>query len=1052
MVQNSSKIRIPTIILLACGTIAATIGASSQPPSKGDERFSQALFQGMKWRNIGPHRGGRSVAVAGIRSEPDTYYFGAVGGGVWKTGDAGETWKNVSDDQLGTSSVGAIAVAPSDPNVVYVGMGEHAIRGVMTSHGDGVYRSVDAGRTWTHLGLPSSRAISRIRIHPNNPDLVYVAVQGAPYGPSEERGVYRSSDGGQNWERLLYVGDTAGAADLAMDPRNPRILYAAFWDHLRQPWEVRSGGAGSGFYKSTDGGNNWEAINNGLPDLLGKLSIDVSADSDRLYAIVEADPGGGLYRSDDAGKKWTLVNESWTIRARAWYYIEVFADPLNRDVVYVLDAPMTKSVDGGKTFTTIRTPHGDHHDLWINPEHSNIMINANDGGANISFDGGQIWSTQQNQPTAQFYRVNTDNRFPYFVYGGQQDNSSVAIASRSRGGGIGWQDWYGVGGCESAYTGFDKDNPRYVYAGCYMGIITEWDASTRTTRNVMAYPVMPAAVPPLEMKYRFNWNAPILVSKHDSRVVYHAANVVLKTVDRGVSWQEVSPDLTRDDKEKQGPGGAPITNEGAGGEIYNTIYYLAESPHDGGTLWAGSDDGLVHVTRDGGNHWENVTPPGIGESMINAIEVSPHDPAKAYLAVNRYKFNDFTPLAFKTQDYGKTWNRISDEIPPDHWVHVVREDPGKSGLLYLGTESGMFVSFDDGQQWQLLQLNLPLTPINDLQVAHGDLVAATSGRSFWILDDLSPLRQLSDEVASAESYLFAPTSVERFYSGGSGNSDPRAGQNRANAYLDFHVAKMPEDGIVLEIIDDDGNVIRRIRGEKEAGEAERPISSRDPRPLEIKEGMNRIAWDLRHDPIRPVPGLYVFGSLQGAKVIPGTYQVRLTAGESTLSRPFELRPDPRVQVSPRDYLAQRDFLRRISADLEAIHDAVLRLRDARQQIKAVMTRAEAIQTSDGPAMEAGRELVDRLDALEDVLVQKRTVDGQTVINFPMQLNQFYIYLRSAVDSGEAGVTQGARDRFADLSQQWVDLQGQLDRLLGQGLSQFNDLAKSIPAVFLKEPR
>ncbi len=608
-----------------------------------------------------------------------------------------------------------------------------------------------------------------------------------------------------------------------------------------------------------------------------------------------------------------------------------------------------------------------------------------------------------------------------------------------------------MGGCESAYTGFDRDNPRYVYAGCYMGQITEWDGSTQATRNVMAYPVLPAAVPPLELKYRFNWNAPILVSQHDPSVDYHTANVVLRTLDRGASWVEISPDLTRDDEEKQGPGGAPITNEGAGGEIYSTIYYLAESPHDGGTLWAGSDEGLVHVTRNGGNHWEKVTPPTLGESMINAIEVSPHDPAKAYIAVNRYKFNDFTPLAYRTQDYGKTWDRISAGIPADHWVHVVREDPVRPGLLYLGTEMGIFVSFDDGRRWQSLQLNLPVTPINDLQVAHGDLVAATSGRSFWILDALSPLRQLSDEVASAETYLFAPLGVDRFYSGGSGDSNPRLGQNPANAYIDFYVTPIPEDGVLLEIIDDAGSVIRHFRGTSEPTDEEGSSSSRDPRPLQIKEGMNRIAWDLRHDPIRPVPGLYVFGSLQGAKAIPGTYQVRLTAGENTQSQTLELRPDPRVEIPSQDYVVQRDFLRQVSAELEAIHDAVLGLRNAREQIQAVLTRAETIESAD-PVVEAGKELSEKLDALEESLVQKRTVDGQTVINFPMQLNQFYIYLRSAIDSAEGGVSQGARDRFADLSSQWADLQAQLERLLGQEVSRFNDLAKSIPAVILKEPR
>ena len=1026
-------------LLLSILLIPATARAQEQDESP---RYPEKLFQGMQWRNIGPHRGGRSVAVAGVPGDASTYYFGTVGGGVWKTLDAGETWDNISDGFFETSSVGAIAVAASDPNVVYVGMGEHAVRGVMTSHGNGVYKSVDAGRTWSHIGLPESRAISRIRIHPANPDLVYVAVQGAPYGPSEARGVYRSKDGGANWEKVLYVGETAGAADLAMDPRNPRHLYAAFWDHLRSPWHIRSGGPGSGLHKSIDGGDTWKPINEGLPDLVGKLSVDVSADSRRLYAIVEADPGGGLYVSNDAGTNWNLVNSSWTIRARAWYYIEVYADPVNADVVYVLDAPMMKSIDGGKSFSRIQAPHGDHHDLWINPDNPRNLINANDGGANISFDGGESWSTQQNQATAQFYRVNTDNRFPYFVYGGQQDNSTVAIASRTSAGSIDWKAWHSVGGCESAYTGFDPDNPRFVYAGCYMGLISEWDAVTRSTRDVMAYPVMAAAVPPREMKYRFNWNAPIIVSQHDPSVIYHAANVVLKSSDRGASWEEVSPDLTRDDEEKQGPGGGPITNEGAGGEIYNTILYLAESPHDADTLWAGTDDGRVHVTRDGGNRWSEVTPDGIGDSMINAIDISPHDPARAYIAVTRYKFNDFTPRAFKTADHGQSWEPIADGLPDEGWVHVVREDPARPGLLYMGTESGVHVSFDDGTSWQPLQLNLPVTPINDLKVAHGDLVAATSGRSFWVLDDLSPLRQMDDEVAEAGSHLFSPRAIQRFFPGGRGNS--RSGANPAAAYLDFYLEAIPEGGITLEVLDEDGNSVRRLRGIA-APAPERSPSDRAPAPVIVKEGMNRIGWNLRHDPIRPVPGLYVFGSLQGARVIPGQYEVRLTIADEVLTKPMVVEPDPRTETDPAGFRAQKELLRTISSDLESIHDAVLRLRNARGQIEATLQRAESAGDAD-EVIESGKELKTKLDELEDQLVQKRTVDGQTVINFPMRLNQFFIYLRTAVDSADGIVNAGARQRYADLSAEWQELERQLGEALGSDLAAFNQTARGLPAV------
>lgn len=1013
------------------------------------------LYQAMEWRNIGPFRGGRTVASTGVASQPRTFYFGGVGGGVWKTTDGGETWTNVTDGQIATSSVGAIAVAPSDPNVVYVGMGEHAVRGVMTSHGDGVYKSTDAGKTWKHMGLARSRAISRIRVHPTNPDLVYVAAQGAPYGPSEDRGVYRSKDGGATFEKVLYVSPDAGPSDLDMDPSNPRILYAAFWDHRRAPWEVRSGGPGSGLHRSTDGGDTWVKLGDdpktGFPELKGKMAVAVSADPDRVYALVEADPKGGLYRSDDAGKTWKLVNESWGIRTRAWYYINVFADPGNPDVVWVTNASLLKSIDGGKTFERVPVPHGDNHHVWINPENSDILINSNDGGANISFNGGRTWSTQQNQPTAQFYRVNTDNRFPYRVYGGQQDNTSVAIASQSFSGGIDWKDWYPVGGCESAYVAFDPDHPELIYAGCYMGQITEWNARTEQERSVMAYPELPAALESRQMKYRFNWNAPIVASQHDPRVIYHAGNVLLRTTNRGVSWEEASPDLTTNDDEKQGKGGGPITNEGAGGEIYETIYYVAESPHDRNTLWAGSDDGLVHVTRDYGAHWDPVTPPGVGEAMVNAIEVSPHEPAKAYVAMTRYKFNDFAPLAFVTRDYGKTWKKIVSGIPGEAWVHVVREDPKRPGLLYMGTELGMFVSFDDGAHWQSLQLNLPGTPITDLQVQRrdNDLVAATAGRGFWILDDLGPLQQLTDDVKKAKVHLFAPrpaTRVERGFSfGGAG----RAGKNPPpGAILDFVLDSVDESTKVsLDILDESGAVVRhypdRPAGEAPGGDFPGPR----PAPWNPKAGMNRVSWDLRHDTPERVPGLFVFGALRGRKAVPGSYQVRLTVGEETFTQPLEVRKDPRLDTPLSAYREQDEFLRDVDAAIGEIHAGVNRLRTVRDQVEDLVKRVESEPGADAVRV-AGKALVEKMNQMEDELIQKRTVDGQTVINFPVKLNHHFIILHGAVDSSEEGLIEGARDRFRDLSAEWQKDKAALDELLGNELDRFNALVREsgLPAV------
>ncbi|HUP42147.1 MAG TPA: hypothetical protein VM599_02940, partial [Thermoanaerobaculia bacterium] len=772
----------PFHALLASLLLApAAFGAASSQAAEAEHPVDPALFQGMEWRSVGPSRGGRVTAVAGVPGAPFTYYFGATGGGIWKTTDGGTTWKNVSDGFVESGSVGALAVAPSDPNVVYAGMGESPIRGVATGHGDGVYRSTDAGRTWTHLGLDGTEHVGGLAVHPRDPDVVWVAAQGSAWRPTAERGVYRSKDGGATWEQVLFVSEAAGASGLAMDPTNPRVLYAAFWDHDRDPWRIRSGGPGSGVWKTTDGGDTWERLGLGkdggeegrLPEVMGKVRVAVSpARPERVWAMVEADDGG-LYRSDDAGETWRLVNGERVLRARAWYYTHVFADPVDADTVYVLNAPFMKSTDGGRTFSRVRTPHGDNHDLWIAPEDNRRMVNGNDGGANVSFNGGESWSTQSNQPTAQFYRVDVDSVFPYRLYGGQQDNSTVAIASAARGG-IGRADWYDVGGCESAHVAFDPEDPARIYAGCYQGIITEWDAATRSERTIMAVPFLGLGTHPKDQPYRFNWNAPIEVSPHDPAVIYHAANVLLRSSDRGRTWTEVSPDLTRDEEDKQGAGGAPITDELAGGETYNTIFYLAPSPHEAGTIWVGTDDGLVHVTRDGGASWAEVSPPGFGTAaepgQVNALEVSPHDPAAAYVAVTRYKFGDYRPYAFKTTDYGASWTAIGAGIPEGSWVRVVREDPVRRGLLYAGTETGAFVSFDDGARWQPLELGLPVVPVTDLKIQDDDLVAATQGRSFWILDELGPLRQaggaVEEEVAAAGVHLYEPGRAVRVQWGG----------------------------------------------------------------------------------------------------------------------------------------------------------------------------------------------------------------------------------------------------------------------------------------------
>ena len=1043
-----------TVIAIVVGsaTLLTQTPAPSPPSSKTvPPQFDSASFESLRWRNIGPFRGGRAVAAAGVPSQPRTFYFGSVGGGVWKTTDGGENWINITDGQLKTASVGAIAVAPSDPNVIFVGMGEHAIRGVMTSHGDGVYRSTDAGRTWTHVGLDRTRHISRIRIHPTDPDVVYVAAQGAAYGPSKDRGVYRSTDGGKTWTQQLFINETTGPSDLAMDPTNPRILYAAMWDHLRRPWEVRSGGPGSGIHKSTDGGATWQRVMGGMPDPVGKIGVDVSANPDRLYAVVEADPKGGVYRSDDGAKTWTLMSEAWSLHSRAWYYMKVIADPKNADVVWVLNAPVSRSIDGGRTFTNVAVPHGDNHSLWINPNDPQILIEANDGGANVSFNGGTTWSTQSNQPTAQFYRVNTDNLFPYNVYGGQQDNTSVKIASAAPGG-ISERDWHDVGGCESAVPAFDADRPRLIYAGCYMGLISEFNLDTKTARDVMAWPQMPAAIPPRDMKYRFDWSAPIVVSRFNPSVIYHGANVLLRSDNRGKSWREASPDLTRNDKSKQGPGGAPITNEGAGGEIYGVIHYIAESPHDAGTIWVGTDDGLIQVTRDGGKTWSNVTPPEVGEAMVNAIEVSPHAPATAYATLSKYKFNDFTPLVFKTTDYGKSWTRIVEGIDAEAWARVVREDPVRRDLLYLGTETGFYVSFDGGKKWQRFQLNLPVTPITDLKVQYEDLVASTAGRSFWILDDLSPLRQWTDATATTDVRLFNPRPAYRTqaFAGGFGGNNPRAGTNPPNgAVIDFWLAKVPEGDVTVTILDDGGRAIRAYNSKRP--EATAPPSLDPPTTaLTVKAGLNRLVWNVRHDQAVPVPGLYVFGSLQGRQALPGQYQVRLAAGGKTLTAPLTVKLDPRVTTPLTELTAQDTLAARAANELNDIHRAVIRLRHVRSQIDDLLTRTKGTEGADA-IEKSGKAVIAKLDALEDALVQKRVVDGQTVINFPMRLNQFYLYLHSAIDESDAGTTNGQLDRLGDLSEQWQRHRTTLRATLDGDLAEFNKLvrARNVPAVIVR---
>ena len=711
--------------------------------------FAQSIdsvFNSVKYRNIGPFRGGRSVAASGVVGDPMTYYMGNTGGGLWKTEDGGQLWKNISDGYFKTSSIGAVAVSESDPNIIYVGMGEHAPRAVMTSYGDGVYKSTDAGKTWKNIGLKNTQHISRVVIHPKNPNIVFVAAQGALYGPNKERGIFKSVDGGVTWNKILYVNDLTGCSELSIDYNNPLVMYAAMWEHQRLPWKVISGGPGSGLYKTTDGGVTWNQIHNGLPKEKGKMAIAVSrSNSEKVYALVESDSNkelGGLFSSSNGGGNWTKISSDHSLIQRAWYYIELFIDPTDEEKLYVLNASAQRSIDGGKTWSRITGTHGDYHDLWINPANNKNMIIANDGGAAVSYNYGKSWSPQNRMATAQFYRINTDNLFPYNIYGGQQDNSSVKISSLALGSrGISEQNWSASAGGESAFLAFNPDNPRYVMGGSYLGTIEILDTEAKASTQIMAAPIQYLGRDSKDMKYRYNWNAPIIWSQHEKNTFYHGAQLLLKTTDNGKNWTEISPDLSNNEKEKQGKGGGPYTNEAVGAENYGTLSYVIESPHEPGVIWAATDDGVLQITKNGGTTWEIVTPKNLPETLINSVEVSPHDKGTAYIATTRYKFNDYTPAIYKTTNYGKTWTNISKGIPYGAYTRVVREDTQRKDLLFAGTELGMYISWNGGKKWESFQLNLPITPITDLKISHDDLTIATMGRSFWILDDLGLLRQ-----------------------------------------------------------------------------------------------------------------------------------------------------------------------------------------------------------------------------------------------------------------------------------------------------------------------
>jgi photosystem II stability/assembly factor-like uncharacterized protein len=1012
--------------------------------------FSQELsesFKPLKYRNIGPFRGGRANAGTGVIGDPMTYYMGTTGGGVWKTSDAGQHWKNISDGFFKLGSVGAITVSESNPNVVYVGMGEHAPRGVMTSHGDGVYKSSDAGKTWTSVGLEKTQHISRIVIHPTNSDILWVAAQGALHGPTQERGIYKSVDGGKSWKKTLYVNTLTGASELSIDSNNPNVLYAALWEHIRKPWQVVSGGSGSGLYKSTDGGETWKKIHKGLPKEKGKMAIAVSpANSQTVFALIESDSQkekGGLFVSKDAGDSWSRISGDHRLIQRAWYYIEIALDPNNEDIVYVMSASTYKSTDGGQSWNRMPSAHGDYHDLWINPQNSSNMILTSDGGSEITFDGGSHWSRIDHLPTAQFYRINTDNLYPYHIYGGQQDNSSVKIASIGIGsGGIGVQHWTSSAGGESAFLAFDPDRPTKVMGGSYLGTIDILDVATQQSTEIMIEPNLYLGLAARDMKYLYNWNAPIIRSQHEENTYFHCAQYVLRTRDEGLSWEVISPDLTRNQDKKQGKGGGPYTNEAVGAENYGTISYMVESPHEMGVFYTGSDDGLVYRTKDNGVNWENVTPKGLEETLINSIEVSPHDPATVYIATTRYKFNDFTPALYKSTNYGQSWKLISKTLPKEAYTKVVREDTARKDLLFAGTVEGVYASWDGGLHWKSLQLNLPQTPITDLKVAHNDLVVATQGRSFWILDDLEFLRQTEGQAAN-NTKLYTPTAAfwAHWYSSMNSNSpsgqDSFEGVNPATGmvlYYELNDASK-EQPIHLQILDAEGRLVNEFHSDKDPNYKSYEGAPSPPKTLMNEKGLNRFVWNLRHRSLPGAPEVYIEGSYSGHKAIPGRYTIRLKQGELILETKAEIIPNPEISLSKEDYQVYHEFMSAGEAAYTEMTMLTNRMYSTQQRLKQLLKKLD--QDGLKKLHKQGKNLLKAMSDWDAKMVQRLSKAYDDVENYENGFTAHYITLINQVDSDIPKITVGAQSRMKELNAEWAVLKKEGQAIQSDLIPAFN---------------
>ncbi len=1017
---------------LPCFLLVAVLAYSAGTPSANSPTDSK-LFDALKWRNIGPHRGGRSLTCVGSVKRPLEYYFGAVGGGLWKTVDGGIVWKPVTDGQLGSSSVGAVAVSESNPDIVYIGMGETELRGNIMQ-GDGVYKSIDGGKSWQHMGLADTQAIARIRIDPSNPDIVYVAALGHPYGPNPERGVFRSTDGGKNWKKILYRNDHSGAIDLMLDPHNPKVMFASLWDVYRTPWLLNDGGPGSGFFKSADGGDHWTEIsrNKGLPQgVLGKICVSISgADSNRVYAMVEASDGG-LFRSDDAGASWTLVSQDRRALQRAFYFSRLYADPKEKDTLYVMDVAFLKSTNGGKDFKTLRPAHSDNHDLWIDPTNNQRMINSNDGGGNVSVDGGGTWTAQEFQ-TAQLYHVSVTKDVPYQVCGAQQDNTTVCVQSTAPGprmmsSGM-FAPLYAVGGGESGYVTPDPQNPNVFYAGSQGALLTRFDRSTGAMRDIQVYPLFFSGMPASALKERWQWTFPIVFSPVDSNILYTSSQHLWKTTNQGQSWQAISPDLTRADPKTLGDSGGPITKDQNGPEIYGTIFTIAPSLQDVNTIWTGSDDGVAYVTRDGGKNWSNITPKGLPEfSRISMIDAGPHEPGTAYLAAKRYQLDDRKPYIYRTHDFGKTWTKIVDGIPDSDYVQVAREDPKRAGLLYAGTEHGIYISYDDGSHWQSLRLNLPDTQVSDLLVLDNDLVIATHGRSFWVLDNIGVLRQMEPSLSASALHVFKPGEAVRSY---------------RPAAVDYYLGK-PAEKVTVSILDASGKTVRNFVGSAEEEKKAKKPGDEDPEfgpprtpPPGRKAGGNRFVWDLRYPGATVFEGEVMWGARaeQGPLAVPGEYQVRVSANGETQTQPLTVKLDDRERVTLAQLQEQFRLASQVRDEVSRADEMVIAIRQINKDAK---DRAD--KANDAEIRSAGASLRDRLSTIEEEIYQVKNRANEDPLNFPIKLNNQIAALARTIETGDNPPTDQDYEIYRILTGRLDAVQAKFNEALKNDLGRFNGL-------------